>query len=327
MGGVGLFAALVACVFGARLLGNPHSRDLAALLVCSLPAVAFGLAEDITRRVSSRRRLLAAACSAGLGIFLMEAVINRVDVSLIDSLLVWSVVSIPLTLFAVSGIANSVNIIDGFNGLASMVSLMMFVAIAYVATQVGDRFIVIAALACIGAILGFFIWNFPLGIANGVLLLFLFLESRLFADSGLQVMFIVLNARGWWLWKFGAQTAERPVTRAPARELRGALAASLLLSALLGGLLWLARGSVPVFDGTIAGLSVVAQWLLNRKRLENWLWWIVVDLVSIPVYLYKQLYLIALLYLLFLGICAIGYRGWRREASGAGGAAGAPAAP
>ena len=164
MGGVGLFAALVACVFGARLLGNPFSRDLAALLVCSLPAVAFGLAEDITRRVSSRRRLLAAACSAGLGIFLLEAVINRVDVALIDSLLVWSVVSIPLTLFAVSGIANSVNIIDGFNDLASMVSLMMFVAIAYVATQVGDRFIVVAALACIGAILGFFIWNFPLGL-------------------------------------------------------------------------------------------------------------------------------------------------------------------
>lgn len=171
------------------------------------------------------------------------------------------------------------------------------------------------------------IWNFPLGIANGLLLLFLFLEARLFADSGLQVMFVVLNARGWWLWKMGSQTAERPVTRAPARELRGALVASVLLCALLGCLLWLARGSVPVFDGTIAGLSVVAQWLLNRKRLENWLWWIVVDLVSIPVYLYKELYLIALLYLLFLAICVVGYRRWRREAAEAEGAAGALTAP
>lgn len=163
------------------------------------------------------------------------------------------------------------------------------------------------------------LWNFPFGIANGLLLLFLFLEARLFADSALQVMFIVLNARGWWLWKGGARAAERPVTAAPPRELRGALLASVLLSGLLGGVLWLARGSVPVFDGTIAGLSVVAQWLLNRKRLENWLWWIAVDLVSIPVYVYKQLYLIALLYLLFLGICVVGYRGWRREASAGGG--------
>ena len=164
MGGVGVFAALAACVFGARLLESPYTRELATLVVCSLPAVAFGLAEDITGRVSSMRRLTAAACSAALGAFMLQAVINRVDIAPLDTILLWSAVSIPLTIFAVSGISNSVNIIDGFNGLASMVSLMMFAAIAYVANQVGDRFIVIAALSCIGAILGFFIWNFPLGL-------------------------------------------------------------------------------------------------------------------------------------------------------------------
>jgi UDP-N-acetylmuramyl pentapeptide phosphotransferase/UDP-N-acetylglucosamine-1-phosphate transferase len=164
MGGVGIFAGLVACVFGARLLENPFTRELATLVVCSMPAVAFGLAEDITGRVSSFKRLLAAACSAALGAFMLQAVINRVDIAPLDAILVWTAFSIPLTIFAVSGISNAVNIIDGFNGLASMVSLMMFAAIAYVAHVVGDRFIVIAALSCIGAILGFFIWNFPLGL-------------------------------------------------------------------------------------------------------------------------------------------------------------------
>lgn len=164
MGGVGIFAALVACFFGARLLDSPYSKDMATLLVCSLPAVAFGLAEDITGRISSMRRLVAAAVSAAMGVFMMQAVISRVDIAPLDAILVWSAISIPLTIFAVSGIANSVNIIDGFNGLASMVSLMMFAAIAYVANQVGDRFVMLVALSCIGAILGFFIWNFPLGL-------------------------------------------------------------------------------------------------------------------------------------------------------------------
>ncbi|RYG07557.1 MAG: glycosyl transferase, partial [Burkholderiales bacterium] len=121
-------------------------------------------AEDITGRISSRQRLVASACSAAMGVFMMQILINRVDIAPLDAMLVWGVVSIPLTIFAVSGIANSVNIIDGFNGLASMVSLMMFVAIAYVAYLVGDRFVLLAALSCIGAILGFFVWNFPLGL-------------------------------------------------------------------------------------------------------------------------------------------------------------------
>lgn len=164
MGGVGIFAALAACVFAARLLQNPITREFAVLLVCAMPAVAFGLAEDITGRISSGRRLAAAAFSAFLGIFMLEAIINRVDIAPLDVILAWSVVSIPLTIFAVSGISNSVNIIDGFNGLAGMVSLMMFAAIAYVAHVVGDPFIFVAALSCIGAILGFFIWNFPLGL-------------------------------------------------------------------------------------------------------------------------------------------------------------------
>lgn len=163
MGGVGVFMALAACALAARFLDNAHNRELMLLVTCSVPAVAFGLAEDVTGRVSSRKRLVAAAFSAMLGIIALGALITRVDIAPLDVLLAWSVVSIPLTIFAVSGISNSVNIIDGFNGLASMTCLMMFAAIAYVAHTVGDRFIVLAALSCIGAILGFFVWNFPLG--------------------------------------------------------------------------------------------------------------------------------------------------------------------
>lgn len=163
LGGVGIFVAMAACAVAARFLDHPHSRELTLLVVCSLPAVAFGLAEDVTGRISSKQRLVAAAFSAGLGVFALGAVITRVDIAPLDFLLGWSLVSIPLTIFAVSGISNSVNIIDGFNGLASMTCVMMFAAIAYVAHSVGDQFILLAALCCIGAVLGFFVWNYPLG--------------------------------------------------------------------------------------------------------------------------------------------------------------------
>jgi UDP-N-acetylmuramyl pentapeptide phosphotransferase/UDP-N-acetylglucosamine-1-phosphate transferase len=164
LGGVGIFIALAACAAAARFLDNPYSRDLILLVACSVPAVAFGLAEDVTGRISSKQRLAAAAVSAGLGAFALGAVITRVDIAPLDALLGLSLVAIPLTIFAVSGISNSVNIIDGFNGLASMTCLMMFAAIAYVAHAVGDQFIMLAALCCIGAVLGFFVWNFPLGL-------------------------------------------------------------------------------------------------------------------------------------------------------------------
>lgn len=164
LGGIGIFVGAVACAFAARLLENPASKDFALLIVCALPTLAFGLAEDITGRVSPRKRLLASGASAAMGALILGAVIDRVDVAPLDAALGWAAISIPLTIFAIAGISNSINIIDGFNGLASMVTILMFGAIAYVAHLVGDQFIVLAAISCIGAVLGFFIWNFPLGL-------------------------------------------------------------------------------------------------------------------------------------------------------------------
>jgi nicotinamide mononucleotide transporter len=84
------------------------------------------------------------------------------------------------------------------------------------------------------------------------------------------------------------------------------------LTAGLFAALTLAKGSIPLLDALITALSLTAQWLLNQRKLESWIFWISVDLVSIPVYAYKQLYLIALLYGVFLGLAILGYRQWRQ---------------
>jgi nicotinamide mononucleotide transporter len=160
------------------------------------------------------------------------------------------------------------------------------------------------------------VWNFPFGIANSALLLLLFLDARLFADSSLQLVFIALNVRGWWQWVRGVEREEEPVTTASRRQLGHFTLYGIGLSVALGIVLWHARGSLPVFDGLITGYSLLAQWLLNRKVLENWLYWMAVDVVSIPVYAYKGLYLIAFLYFVFLLLCVQGYQVWRRQVAG-----------
>lgn len=164
IGGLGIVLALTAAAVAAwirdpKQVGYPFLL----LVVCVLPAFVAGFIEDMTKRVSPRERLLATMAAALAAVYFLNARIVRIDFHLIDLALAFPIVSIVITTVAVAGLANSINIIDGFNGLASMVAMMMFVSLAYVAFHVGDTLILTIAFAMIGAILGFFIWNFPAG--------------------------------------------------------------------------------------------------------------------------------------------------------------------
>jgi UDP-N-acetylmuramyl pentapeptide phosphotransferase/UDP-N-acetylglucosamine-1-phosphate transferase len=163
LGGVGIFLAVTACAIFAGWRA-PWKSEILLLVACGFPALAHGPAEDITLAISPRKRMIAAVGSASLGAIVIDAVISRTNIGAIDGLLAFSLVSIGLTVFAVAGLANAINIIDGFNGLASMVCMLMFAVIAYVAHVVDDQFILMAALSCIGALAGFFAWNFPRGL-------------------------------------------------------------------------------------------------------------------------------------------------------------------
>ncbi len=143
----------------------PQTAAVAALLmVCALPAFGSGLTEDLTKTQSPRRRLFFTAVSAALAAVLMDAVIDRTSIPGLDWLVSFPVMAIIVTVFVVSGVANALNIIDGFNGLASMCAVLMLVSIGYVAFQVDDMLIVWLAVAGVGAVLGFFVWNFPAGL-------------------------------------------------------------------------------------------------------------------------------------------------------------------
>jgi UDP-N-acetylmuramyl pentapeptide phosphotransferase/UDP-N-acetylglucosamine-1-phosphate transferase len=163
VGGVGIYIGLAATVLSMWLMGHQDVRTGGLLLLCGLPAFGAGLIEDLTKKVSPGKRLLATAVSAGLGAWFLGAMITRTDIPGVDWLVATSVGATIITVFAVAGVANSVNIIDGFNGLSSMCVCLMLLAYAYVAYQVGDVELALWALAGVGAILGFFVWNFPAG--------------------------------------------------------------------------------------------------------------------------------------------------------------------
>jgi len=164
IGGSGVMAALLGGCVIAQLNDSAIADGLWLLVLCAMPAFITGIAEDFTKTVRPRWRLLATAASAAFAAWLLEGVIARTHIPGLDLLLPWAPFAVALTLFVVAGVANAINIIDGFNGLASMCVFMMILAMAYVAFQVGDTFVFTACLITAGAVLGFFVWNFPAGL-------------------------------------------------------------------------------------------------------------------------------------------------------------------
>lgn len=134
------------------------------LLASAMPVFLVGLAEDFTHRINAILRLLAAALSACVAGSLMQAWVVRMDMAWLDVWIAVPVVSIVFTCFAVAGLTNAFNIIDGFNGLAGGVAFLVLLGIAYVAFKVGDVAVMAAALTAAGAIAGFMLLNFPQGL-------------------------------------------------------------------------------------------------------------------------------------------------------------------
>ena len=164
VGGIGILLGVGAGIL-AIWPSNPDVGVAATLLLlCGLPAFGSGLTEDLTKTQSPRRRLFFTAVSAGLAVFLVDAVINSTAIPGLDWLVSFPLVAAAVTVFVVAGVANSLNIIDGFNGLASMCAVLMLTSLGYVGFQVGDALILWLAVAGVGAVLGFFVWNFPSGL-------------------------------------------------------------------------------------------------------------------------------------------------------------------
>jgi len=162
-------------------------------------------------------------------------------------------------------------------------------------------------------------WTWPIGIANNLLYLVIFTHAGLYADAGLQVVYAAISVYGIVRWRSGAASGGvRPVERGSRRELAwvgvALVAAALVLDQVLR---YWTDSTVPAWDATTTAMSLAAQWLMSRRVIENWWLWIAVDVIYVPLYVYKGLAVTSALYLLFMVLCIVGLRDWRRELAAA----------
>jgi nicotinamide mononucleotide transporter len=155
--------------------------------------------------------------------------------------------------------------------------------------------------------------NFGVGIANSAFFLVLFLSARLYADSALQVVYIVLGFAGWWQWLHGGADGSKLVVARSGWRLIACCAAFVVLATWgLTILLVAVHDVAPFLDALTTAISLAAQFLLNCKKVENWAFWMAADLIYVPLYVVKRLDLTAIVYVAFLALCFAGASAWRR---------------
>ena len=166
IGGMAIFGGLLVPSVIFYLKKEEFANEYLLLVLSSIPIVLSGFMEDLTKKISPFLRLGLGFLSALIAFFILNARLSGMSITgihAVDSALSLLPVSLVFTVFAVAGVSNSINIIDGFNGLASGVSIMIFLAFAYVAFLLHDHFVFYTSVIMVFAIFGFFIWNYPFG--------------------------------------------------------------------------------------------------------------------------------------------------------------------
>ncbi|HXF24886.1 MAG TPA: nicotinamide riboside transporter PnuC [Gemmatimonadaceae bacterium] len=159
------------------------------------------------------------------------------------------------------------------------------------------------------------IWSWPTALVNVALFFALFLESGLYSDTGLQVVYFVLSLYGWYEWLYGGEGRTAiTVTRTSRRTWTVLAGIGVVVWALLGTVTSRLPGTaLPYVDAATTTVSLLAQWMMTRKLIENWLIWIAVDVVYVGMFIYKGLYLTAFNYGIYLVLAVMGYFAWKRS--------------
>ncbi len=158
------------------------------------------------------------------------------------------------------------------------------------------------------------IWCFPAGLVNVGLYGFLFFRERLYADAILQVFYIMLLAYGWLQWKKSSAQNVFHITTVEKRNWIPLLLTCLLSTIILGTVLKNATdASLPYLDSLLTSMSLLAQWMVAKKKIENWIVWIVADIMYVGMYLFKGLNITAALYFIFILLAMKGYSEWKKK--------------
>lgn len=192
-------------------------------------------------------------------------------------------------------------------------SFFQFVTSQFQQTTLLEWVAVIAGFLCIYLAAKESIWNWPISIISVVAYGILFLREAMYGDMTLQIYFLFTAFYGWYFWINKKEEQHRPIARLTMKQWLLIILSIILLSILLG---WFmdryTNSTVPYADGFCTSVSFSAQLLLTRKILENWLLWVFANICYVPLFIYKNLNLSALLYLVLIVIAFNGYLIWRK---------------
>ena len=202
-----------------------------------------------------------------------------------------------------------------FVGIGSILSLCLLIAawMQWTPFSFIEAVGFVTGAACVYLVINENILNFPIGIVNNIFFLILFTQSRLFGDAGLQIVYVGLGIQGWHQWLHGG----RNQSQLKLSKATPTLILLMILFVIIGtaGLMYVlgkVNGSAPLLDSFTTVLSLAAQFLLNRKTLENWFFWMVADVIYVVLYVSRGLHLTAILYGIFFCMCVAGFLNWRR---------------
>ncbi len=158
------------------------------------------------------------------------------------------------------------------------------------------------------------VWCFPIGLVNVIISLYLFINQHLYSDAIQQGCYIFLLGYGWFNWLKGTNINQLPITKMSYKLALLLLFGAIGLSILMGSFFHhFTDADVPYIDASATALSFAAQYLIARKKIENWLIWIPVNLLYMGIYAYKGLYLYLLLFFIYFVLAIKGYLQWKKE--------------
>lgn len=160
------------------------------------------------------------------------------------------------------------------------------------------------------------IWTWPVGIAYTLSSIYIFFGAKLYADLVLHVFYLTMSAYGWYFWLNGGIGESSTLT--VSRESKRTLLILLLLCGFgiyVSGTLFAlyTAAELPYWDNTTSILSLLAIWLQSRKKIESWMLWLVVDILAVGIYFYKEIYFYSILYTVYIVMAFIGYFEWHKS--------------
>jgi len=156
---------------------------------------------------------------------------------------------------------------------------------------------------------------FPTGIISVVIYIYICFFAKLYADMGINFVYFIMSIYGWYMWS--RKDADKYVLPISSCNAKDHIISSVMLVGFFVGLSYFLTmytdSNVPIIDSLTTSIFIVGMWLMARKKIENWIYWIIGDIISIPLYFYKDLALTSIQFTVFLVLAILGYLEWRKK--------------